>query len=188
MISYVLSPLFFGEASFFQKKKKIIIITIKRNTSITVFPPRKFEFLSLFFFQSAYTLFQFLNKVHAHTNITLFHSLSFYFFFENKGHTHTQRSLGRYHCITFLFFLWSSALLSVLVLIFLLLSFLFFCQVLFLEVVLPHCCLIPEYLTSTRATSLVKGSSTHHGFSRRPRHSHEACVWYSVLRNATFLR
>ena len=64
----------------------------------------------------------------------------YFYFFVNKRHTHTHTRTHKelsWDVNNFSFSLWSSALLSVLVLIFLLLSF--SVQFLFREVLLPHC-------------------------------------------------
>ena len=62
--------------------------------------------------------------------------ISILFFRKQATHTHTHTQRAPWDVINFLL-LWSSALLSVLVLIFLLLSF--SVQFLFREVLLPHC-------------------------------------------------
>ena len=116
---------------------------------ITILPPRRFWFLILFSFclptvQLHFTpILNFKQSTHERKKICLqsfpiHYTCTFlFYFFVNKRHTHTRthKELS-WDVINFLL-LWSSALLSVLVLISLLLSF--SVQFLFREVLLPHC-------------------------------------------------
>ena len=99
---------------------------------------------SLFFLSADSTVtlyFHFKQSTHAKKKICLqsfpiHYTCTFlFYFFVNKRHTRTHKELS-WDVINFLL-LWSSALLSVLVLISLLLSF--SVQFLFREVLLPHC-------------------------------------------------
>ena len=114
---------------------------------ITILPPRRFWFLILFSFCLPTVQLHFtpiLNKAHTQKkNLSLVFSYPLYmyisilFFRKQTTHTHTRthKELS-WDVINFLL-LWSSALLFVLVLISLLLSF--SVQFLFREVLLPHC-------------------------------------------------
>ena len=116
---------------------------------ITILPPRRFWFLILFSFclptvQLHFTpILNFKQSTHAKKNLSsvfsypLYMYISILFFRKQTTHTHTRthKELS-WDVINFLL-LWSSALLSVLVLISLLLSF--SVQFLFREVLLPHC-------------------------------------------------
>ena len=115
---------------------------------ITILPPRRFWFLILFSFclptvQLHFTpILNFKQSTQAKKkkkiclqSFPIHYICTFlFYFFVNNTHTHTQRA--PWDVINFLL-LWSSALLSVLVLIILLLSF--SVQFLFREVLLPHC-------------------------------------------------
>ena len=119
---------------------------------ITILPPRRFWFLILFSFclpavQLHFTpILNFKQSTQAQKkqkkqiclqSFPIHYICTFlFYFFVNKRHTHTHTQRAPWDVINFLL-LWSSALLSVLVLIFLLLSF--SVQFLFREVLLPHC-------------------------------------------------
>ena len=117
---------------------------------ITILPPRRFWFLILFFFclptvQLHFTpILNFKQSTQAQEkknlssvfSYPLYMYISILFFRKQATHTHTHTQRAPWDVINFLL-LWSSALLSVLVLIFLLLSF--SVQFLFREVLLPHC-------------------------------------------------